>query len=93
MKHRHILNLPPDGLASVPKEDRPRIRQALCLAAGKTYDDLAAAAQKSPVYIGLIITDQRTGYTIRPVIAQILGFRVSDLWPDTPLKYQSREAA
>ena len=90
---RHILNLPPGGLASVPKEDRPRYRQALLLAAGKTYDDLATAAQKSPVYIGLIINDLRTGYTVRPVIAKILGFRVADLWPDTPLSHQHREAA
>lgn len=90
---RHILNLPPGGLASVPKKDRPRYRQALLLAAGKTYEDLATATEKSPVYIGLIINDQRTGYTVRPIIAQILGFRVTDLWPDTPLQYQYREAA
>jgi len=88
MKIRQFLTLPPDGLASVPKRDRPRIRQALCLAAGKTYDDLAAAANKSPVYIGCIINDQRTGYTVRPIIAQILGFRVSDLWPDTPERFR-----
>lgn len=84
---RHILNLPPGGLASVPKEDRPRYRQALLLAAGKTYDDLGVIAKKSPVYIGLIINDQRTGYTVRPVIARILGFNVADLWPDTPSQY------
>ena len=88
---RHILNLPPGGLASVPKEDRPRIRQALLMAADLTYEDLAALTQKSAVYIGLIINDQRTGYTIRPVIAKKLGFRISDIWPDTPEQY--REAA
>lgn len=84
---RHILNLPPGGLASVAKEERPRYRQALLMAAGKTYDDLAGLTQKSPVYIGLIINDQRTGYTIRPLIAKILGFQVADLWPDTPSRY------
>jgi len=88
---RHILNLPPGGLASVPQKDRPRYRQALLVAAGKTYDDLAVVTKKSPVYIGLIINDQRTGYTVRPVIAQILGYQVADLWPDTPPQY--REAA
>lgn len=88
MKTRNILTLPPDGLASVPKQDRPRIRQALCLAAGKTYDDLAVEANKSPVYIGCIINDQRTGYTVRPVIARILGYRLTDLWPDTPEKFR-----
>lgn len=93
MKDRHILRLPHDGLASVPKEDRPRIRKALCQAAGKTYEDLAVATKKSQTYIQMILDDDRTGYTIRPVIAQILGFRVADLWPDTPLKYQPREAA
>ncbi|MFZ4857953.1 MAG: hypothetical protein ACOYL3_16305 [Desulfuromonadaceae bacterium] len=81
------LNLPPGGLALVPKKDRPRYRQALILAAGKTYDDLAAVADKSPVYIGYIINDQRTGYTVRPMIAKFLGFSVADLWPDTPTKY------
>ena len=85
---QHILNLPPGGLARVPKKERPRYRQALMLAAGKTYDDLATAANKSQVYIGLIINDQRTGYTIRPIIAKILGFRVEDLWPDTPEQYR-----
>lgn len=84
---RHILNLPPGGLASVSKEDRPRYRQALLLASGKTYDDLAVATKKSAVYIGYIINDQRTGYTVRPIIAKILGFQVSDLWPDTPSQY------
>lgn len=85
---RHILTLPPDGLASVPKEERPRIRQALLTAAGKTYEDIAAVAQKSSVYIGYIINDERTGYEVRPIIAKILGFRIEDLWPDTPPKYR-----
>lgn len=88
MKLRDILNLPPDGLASVPKKDRPQIRQGLLTAAGKNVDDLAAAANKCPGYIRMIISDERTGYTIRPIIAQILGYRVVDLWPDTPEKYR-----
>jgi hypothetical protein len=87
---RHVLNLPPDGLASVPKSERPRIRQALLIAAGKTYEDLANAMQLSPVYVGYIINDQRTGYKIRPLIAKLLGYRVCDLWPETP---NHREAA
>lgn len=85
---RHILMLPPGGLSTVPKADRPRIRQALLTAVGKTYEDVAAVANTSAVYVGMIINDQRTGYTVRPIIAQILGFNVIDLWPDTPPKYR-----
>jgi len=85
---RHILTLPPGGLSTVPKASRPRIRQALMFAAGKTYDDLAASANKSAVYIGMIMNDQRTGYSIRPIIAAELGFSVVDLWPDTPPQYR-----
>lgn len=88
---RHALTLPPGGLASVPKKDRPRHRKALMVAAQLSYEDLASLAGKSPEYIGYIINDQRTGYTVRPIIAKRLGFQVADLWPDTPLKY--REAA
>lgn len=85
---RNILTLPPDGLASVPEKDRPRIRQGLMTAAGKTYDDLATAARTSPVYIGYIINDKRTGYNIRPIIAKALGFSVEALWPDTPPQHR-----
>lgn len=88
---RHILTLPPGGLATVRRQDRPRYRLALLVAANLTYDDLAKASGKSSVYIGLIINDQRTGYKVRPIIAQALGFQVTDLWPDTPGHY--REAA
>lgn len=88
---RHVLSLPPGGLATVPKAERPRYRQALLIAANLTYEDLATRTQKSSVYIGYIINDQRTGYSIRPAIAKLLGFAVTDLWPDTPLRY--REAA
>lgn len=78
-----ILRLAPEGLASVSIKDRPRYRQAILLADGITYNDLATATQKSPVYIGLIINDLRSGYKVRPLIAKILGYEVDDLWPDS----------
>lgn len=90
MKKR-ILNLPPDGLASVPSEERPRIRLGLLTAAGKTYRDLARITGQSATYMGQIINDERTGYKFRLVIASELGYPVIALWPDTPPQY--REAA
>jgi len=88
---KQILNLPPDGLTSVPAEDRPRIRLGLLTAAGKTYRDLANITGQSATYMGQIINDERTGYKFRPVIARVLGYPVVALWPDTPPQY--REAA
>ena len=85
---KNILELPPGGLASVPKPDRPRAREGLMTSAGMDYTHIAAACKKSPQYIRYIINDERTGYKYRPVIARLIGFTVSDLWPDTPIQYR-----
>lgn len=82
-----LIYLPPGGLASVPKEDRPRYLRALLTAADLSNEDLASLTKKSTVYISNIINGQRTGYGVRKVIAKRLGFDVADLWPDTPSQY------
>lgn len=83
-----LIYLPPGGLASVPKDDRPRYIRALLTAANITNEDLAVLTQKSIVYISNIINGQRTGYQVRKLIARQLGFSVVDLWPDTPRQYR-----
>lgn len=82
-----LIYLPPGGLASVPKDDRPRYIRALLTAANISNEELADLTNKSTVYISNIINGQRTGYGVRRLIAKRLGYGVSDLWPDTPSQY------
>jgi hypothetical protein len=40
----------------------------------------AAGRDISPIYVGMILKGERTGYTHRAAIAKILKLKVSDIW-------------
>jgi lambda repressor-like predicted transcriptional regulator len=69
-------------VAEMTQKERYRYIRSLMVREGITNAEIAERAKCRREYVYLVMTEQRKGYRIRRVIAEAVGLKENDIWPE-----------